>query len=104
MRTDRSCFKGRPTAKHGWSPRRSSLYHFRALRVGTERQRAIHAAPTLDPSGQNLPEALLYLNTQSRPEWERIRNTMQELVPDIGLLATPGMGGSVEAVFIDPYL
>jgi len=50
---------------------RGSYYHFRALRSGTERSRQVRASSRLNPTGDNLSEALLYLNTQQSPAFGR---------------------------------
>ncbi|MCA1702811.1 MAG: AAA family ATPase [Actinobacteria bacterium] len=83
-----------------WSSR---LYHFRALRTGTDRQRPLSAVPTLDASGINLAEALLYLFSQDDPHWRAISDVMSEALPDVGKLVTPAEGSQVEVAFIDPF-
>jgi len=83
---------------------RASYYHFHSHRPGTARKRSLHADATLAPSGENLPEALLYLNINREPAWEAIREVMTDIVPDLGSLETPGMGSEVEVAFSDPHL
>jgi energy-coupling factor transporter ATP-binding protein EcfA2 len=83
---------------------RSTFYHFRALRMGTERLRAMSASPTLSPSGDNLPDVLLYHFTQETPEGNMIRETMQQLIPEVGRLVAPANGSQVEVMFEDPNL
>lgn len=83
---------------------RRTLFHFNAIRLGTQSTRTLQSTEELAPGGENLPEALLYLNTNRHPAWDNIRAVMQDVVPDIGLLETFTRGSEVEAVFVDPFL
>jgi AAA domain, putative AbiEii toxin, Type IV TA system/AAA ATPase domain len=83
---------------------RSTLYHFRALRIGTDRSRSMSASPTLNPAGDNLPDALLYHFTQETREGAAIRETMEQLIPGVGRLVAPASGSNVEVMFEDPNL
>lgn len=83
---------------------RQTYYHFRALRIGTDRRRNLSSAPNLDPRGVNLPEALLHLNTNAMPAWNEIRAVMSDVLPDVGELHTPTSGTEVAVEFRDPHL
>jgi hypothetical protein len=80
----------------------ASVFHFDSLRPGTTRSRGSSGSDALSPGGENLPEVLLALSSAESPEWDRIRSTMSELVPDAGRMTTPVRGGQVEIVFEDP--
>jgi AAA domain, putative AbiEii toxin, Type IV TA system len=85
---------------HRW---RERVYHFKALRHGTQRNVPSHGRTALSPSGADLPQALLHLKSNDDPAWEKLVDFMQEVVPDVGILATPVTDDQVAIVFNDPH-
>lgn len=83
---------------------RAGVYHFEALRVGTQRDVDSHGTTRLSPTGSDLPQALLHLKSNDDPAWEEIVQIMQDVVPDVGVLATPVEGSRVQIAFHDPHL
>jgi len=83
---------------------RSGIYHFEALRTGTTRQTDSHGVRRLSPTGVDLPQALLHLKSNDDPAWDALVKIMQDVVPDVGTLATPVEGNQVSVAFYDPYL
>jgi predicted ATPase len=81
---------------------RQHYYHFGALRQGTAWTHALQSTPELDPTGSNLPAVLVDLQ-HNRPEaWERVREIIRRIVPEVGLLETRTDAQQVEVVFADP--
>jgi predicted ATPase len=80
---------------------RENVYHFGSLRPGTSPLREINSTPTLAPSGENLPEVLLWLRTHSDEAWDRINRVVSTLVPDLGTMLVPTDGVNVRLVFRD---
>jgi energy-coupling factor transporter ATP-binding protein EcfA2 len=83
---------------------RQNVYHFRALRTGTDRSRQLRSLPDLDPTGLNLPEALTHLYHNDVVAWNAVTNAAREVVPDVGELVVPTSGDQVEVAFQDPHL
>jgi predicted ATPase len=77
----------------------SRYYHFRALRPGTQRSSNLVVAPTLDPTGQNLPAVLLDLLTNRPNILTELRRLIADIVPGIGELRIRTSGNSMEIVF-----
>ena len=77
------------------------VYHFRSLRPGARRSGPSSGSDRLAPTGENLPQVLLALASAESPEWQAIRDTMADLVPDAGVLRTPVRDSEVEIVFED---
>jgi hypothetical protein len=77
---------------------RSSFYHFRALRPGTQRTQNLASADRLDPLGTNLSAVLLYLATDRSRLFEQLRGLIAEIVPDIGRLEVRTSGGQLRVV------
>lgn len=78
---------------------RDNTYHLFPLRPGTDPSRPANATSRLLPSGENLPEVLLWLLTNRPRQLDRINEVMQTMVPGLGSLATPTEAGQVRAVF-----
>jgi energy-coupling factor transporter ATP-binding protein EcfA2 len=78
---------------------RKSFYHFRALRLGTERTKPLASSSRLDPNGGNLSEVLLYLATDRPAIFRHLRNLIAEIVPHIGHLEVRTSGGQLRVVF-----
>jgi len=83
---------------------RSNYFHADASRPGTSATRELVAAERLDSSGVNVANVLLRLSTTGAPAWERVRDVMSDLVPDVGLLLTPAREDSLSVEFRDPHL
>lgn len=80
----------------GW---RSRYYHFRALRPGTQRSTNLMVTPTLEPTGQNLPAVLLDLLTNRPALFDKLRQLIAEIVPEIGQLQIRTSGNAMQIVF-----
>jgi predicted ATPase len=78
---------------------RSRLYHFRALRTGTQRSQALSSRERLDPAGNLLTAVLHYLATDRRELFERVRSLIAQVVPGIGILQVRTGGDSMRVVF-----
>ena len=79
---------------------KTGYYHFRALRTGaTNRVSTTDFSRHLDPTGANLINHLSWLKGNIEDAWERIRTTMQELIPDIGRLQVRGEASQAEVGF-----
>jgi energy-coupling factor transporter ATP-binding protein EcfA2 len=83
---------------------RGGVYHFEALRVGAARTVASQGVDQLSPTGGDLPQALLNIMSANDPDWDEIVRVMQEVVPDVGAVATPVQGAEVAVSFRDPHL
>ena len=81
---------------------RAHYYHFRPLRPGTGREQALSNPRPLDPSGVNLPDVLHGLLTNDFDRWTRIRQLMEQIVPDVGQLEIRSAGPRVWVSFSDP--
>lgn len=91
-----------PRALTEW---RSGFYHFRSLRTGARGRKGTSAGePTLESTGSNLHNHLLWLRGHREDDWERIRATMRDLIPDVGRLQVRVAGGESEAGFEVPGL
>ena len=84
---------------HAW---RERYYHFGPLRPGTGRQQGLGDPAPLAPSGLNLPDVLHSLLTNDFERWTRIRQLMEQIVPDVGRLEIRSEGPSVRVTFSDP--
>lgn len=83
-----------------WS---AHVYHFDAIRTGAPRSSSFgDVIPTLDPSGSNLAQCLMYHSSRDSPTWHRVRDIMSEVLPDVGTLVTPMNNSHVEVAFTDP--
>jgi len=85
-----------------WAPViawRSRFYHFRALRTGTQRSQNLSSPEKLDPTGSNLAGVLHYLATDRRHLFERARDLIAQVVPDIGMLQIRTGGNNMRVVF-----
>jgi hypothetical protein len=83
---------------------RARYYHFGPLRPGTGRQQGLGAPRPLDPSGANLPDVLHGLLTNDFQRWTRIRQLMEQIVPDVGQLEIRSDGPAVSVTFSDPHV
>ena len=85
---------------------RQRYYHFEPLRPGMSGRTQSLSTPTkLVPTGENLPGVLLHLQTNRFAVWERIRELIAQIVPDVGRLDTPtNEGNQIEVAFADPHL
>jgi len=83
---------------------RSAFYHFFALRPGTQPVRSMSATRTLEPTGANLPEVLLWLLHNEESVWGALQNLMSEIIPEVGRLVLPVEGNKVQVAFEDPYV
>lgn len=72
---------------------RARLYHFRALRTGTQRTQQTTSPETLDPTGSNLAGVLHYLLTDRTELFEQVGALIAQLVPGIGILRVRTSGG-----------
>ena len=81
---------------------RAGCYHFGPLRSGAQRSVNVGGVPTLSPTGVDLPQALLTLETNRDPAWAEIVRTISDIVPEVGELATPVDGPHLSIAFIDP--
>lgn len=96
-----TAFVGLLPALEQW---RRNFYHFGPLRPGTGRSRTAQAAAELNPTGENLPEALLQHSSRESPQWDEIRGAIARMVPEIGQLRAPVIANTVEVVFRDSFL
>lgn len=91
-----------PSALLKW---RAGFYHFRSLRTGARgRTGTTSHDPTLESTGGNLHNHLHWLRGHRENEWERIRATMRELIPDVGRLQIRASGNDSEVGFEVPEL
>jgi predicted ATPase len=81
---------------------RARYYHFGPLRPGTDRQFQLRGPGALDPSGANLPGVLHDLLTNDFQRWTRVRQLMEQIVPDVGRLEIRSEGPTVRITFSDP--
>jgi hypothetical protein len=81
---------------------RQSYYHFGALRQGTTWTHRLQSLVDLEPTGSNLPAVLLDLQHNRPTAWRRVRELIQRIVPDAGVLETRTGGEQMEVVFADP--
>lgn len=71
---------------------RTTYYHFRALRQGTERTQNLASADRLEPTGANLSAVLHGLATDQPRLFEKLGNLIAEIVPEIGRLQVRTIG------------
>jgi len=83
---------------------RAHYYHFQGLRPGTSARVGLSSEPVLAPTGANLPAVLLHLKTNDLARWLRIRELMEQIVPDVGLMETRTEGSQVWVAFSDPHV
>jgi predicted ATPase len=85
---------------------RLRYYHFEPLRPGmSSRTQGLSTPTRLVPTGENLPGVLLHLQTNRFAVWERIRELIAQIVPDVGRLDTPtNEGNQIEVTFADSHL
>ena len=83
-----ACWISEPLTK--W---RSSYYHFRALRQGTERSQGLASDKRLNPTGANLSAVLHGLVTDQPLLFKRLGELIAEIVPGIGQLQVRTIGG-----------
>jgi len=81
---------------------RARFYHFLPLRPGTDRRHSLGSPRPLDPTGANLPGVLHGLLTNDFQRWTRIRQLMEQIVPDVGQLEIRSDGPAVSVTFSDP--
>jgi energy-coupling factor transporter ATP-binding protein EcfA2 len=81
---------------------RQSYYHFGALRQGTTWTHRLQSTAVLDPTGTNLPAVLIDLQHNRPNAWDKVRELIETIVPDVGLLQTRTEAEQVEVVFADP--
>jgi predicted ATPase len=81
---------------------RERFYHFGPLRPGTDRQHGLRGRGPLEPSGANLPDVLHDLLTNDFQRWTRVRELMEQIVPDVGRLEIRSDGPAVSVAFSDP--
>jgi len=72
---------------------RSTYYHFRALRQGTERTQGLASEGRLNPTGANLSAVLHGLVTDQPQLFKRLGELIAEIVPGIGQLQVRTIGG-----------
>ena len=70
----------------------SRLFHFRALRQGSERTQPLASAARLDPRGTNLSAVLHWLLTDQPKVFDRLGELVSEIVPEIGRLRVRTLG------------
>lgn len=80
---------------------RQNVYHFPPQRLGTTSELQVNASPMLDPTGQNLPNVLLYLQSNGSVHWEEIKRVAADILPDVGEIQTPINGQMTSIVFQD---
>jgi hypothetical protein len=78
---------------------RARFYHFRALRIGTQRTQTLASVDKLEPTGNNLSAVLLYLATDRPALFDQLRSLIAEIVPHIGRLEVRTSGGQLRVVF-----
>jgi predicted ATPase len=87
-----------------WNEWREQYYHFQALRTGTNWSYRLSSQPVMAPTGENLPAVLVDLQ-HNRPEhWERVRQLIEQTVPEVGVLETPTREQEVHVAFRDPHV
>lgn len=97
--------QGMPLLREPLSEWRAGVFHFSAQRPGTDRVRPLSLAGTLDPGGTQLAEALAYLFMERDPDYGKIEQTMNAIVPELGQLVVPPAGPQqIEVAFEDPHL
>jgi AAA ATPase domain len=79
----------------GW---RARFYHFRALRLGTQRTQALASSHKLAPTGSDLSAVLLYLATDRPDLFGKLRDLIAEIVPHVGRLEVRTGGGQLRGV------
>jgi predicted ATPase len=62
----------------------------------------LQSTPALDPTGSNLPAVLINLQHNRPKAWDKVRELIETIVPDVGLLETRTEAEQVEVVFTDP--
>lgn len=62
----------------------------------------MQSTPALDPTGSNLPAVLINLQHNRPKAWDKVRELIETIVPDVGLLETRTEAEQVEVVFTDP--
>lgn len=83
---------------------RQRYYHFSALRRGTEPSYGLRSDEVLTPTGENLPAVLLDLQHNRFEMWERVRQLIEQIVPDVGRLETPTQAAQMSVAFADPHV
>lgn len=81
---------------------RNSYFHLPSFRAGTSRERELASAGDVDPSGENLPEALLEWRTGNARSWAELTSVVANVVPDVGELEVTTQGGHLQIAFRDP--
>lgn len=79
-------------------------YHLMPLRLGTARRVEISSNPKLRPTGNNLGAVLLDLQTNRIDLWLRLRDLLEQIIPEVGRLETPTSNQWMEVSFVDPYV
>jgi energy-coupling factor transporter ATP-binding protein EcfA2 len=79
---------------------RLGFYHFRSLRPGTSgRTTSTEHHPSLQSTGVDLVNYLQWLRGHREDDWGKIRETMRELIPDVGRLQIRAAGNQAEVGF-----
>src|SRR5712692_9528883 len=79
---------------------RAGFYHFRSLRTGAAaRITSTEHQPSLQSTGSNLGNYLQWLRGHREDQWEQIRATMRDLIPDVGRLQIHAAGNAAEVGF-----
>jgi AAA domain, putative AbiEii toxin, Type IV TA system len=83
----------------GWA---AAVFRYDSSREGPRsRYRPTSAAARLDPSGSNLADVLLGLLSARDPRFTQIRDTLSDVVPDLGELIAPASEVGVAVAFVD---
>lgn len=97
--------QGMPLLRAPLDEWRAGVFHFSTQRPGTDRVRPLSLAGTLDPGGINLAEALAHLHMNLDPDYGKIEQAMNAIVPELGQLVVPPAGPQqIEVAFEDPHL
>ena len=83
---------------------RQHYYHFSALRQGTLPSYQLRSDEILTPTGENLPAVLIDLQHNRFETWERVRQLIEQIVPDVGRLETPTQAAETSVAFADPHV
>lgn len=80
----------------------NGFYHFEALRPGAPPTATLASAPTLDPTGVNLPAVLRHLRDNDSAAFNKVATALADLVPELGELGFRSAGNQDEIVFTEP--
>ncbi|MEU7826687.1 AAA family ATPase [Catellatospora sp. NPDC049133] len=83
---------------------KNGVFHFPAVRPGTNRTWSLHSNAQLSPTGENLPALLMHLQSNMPDTWSQMQRIVASIVPDVGTLSLRTTGDQMEVGFIDPYV